>query len=229
MTTDFKTMALNEPLTDVDRLNECRVIYGGVGWPGKGAGFAVVAAMGWEKHFDSHDIWLLAEYESFDTRELVRQCGALDARYKPALWIGDNRNAAADRFINEMASELQNSIRVERFRAERQGPSQRSFYINPTMMLEMNQLYAYVLPHLKRLLDPERRTLFLKDSKTVNYLGAIEENEVSDLTLGEYPAIEALGFAVIEMRNHYPAEAPLATGDASNLAESYAWQKTPFD
>ncbi len=42
--------------------------------------------------------------------------------------------------------------------------------------------------------------MFLKDSKTKDYLGEIEPSEVVTLELGDYPAIEALAFAVIEMR-----------------------------
>ncbi len=44
--------------------------------------------------------------------------------------------------------------------------------------------------------------MFLKDSKTKNYLGEIEPSEVVSLELGDYPAIEALAFAVIEMRKY---------------------------
>lgn len=43
--------------------------------------------------------------------------------------------------------------------------------------------------------------MFLKDSKTKNYLG-IKPNEVVTLELGDYPAVEALAFAVIELREY---------------------------
>ncbi|MCH7555903.1 MAG: hypothetical protein IIB56_00430 [Planctomycetes bacterium] len=42
----------------------------------------------------------------------------------------------------------------------------------------------------------------LKDSKTKNYLGEIEPSEVVTLESGDYPAIEALPFAVIELRKY---------------------------
>jgi len=44
--------------------------------------------------------------------------------------------------------------------------------------------------------------LFLKDSKTKNYLGEIEPSEVVTLELGDCPAVEALAFAVIELRKY---------------------------
>lgn len=224
MIQDIKTTPLNYAHTDLELSNQCKVIYGGVAWPGKQPGFAVIVAMVYEQHLDSHDIYLLEEYESFDTRELVRQCGAMDTRYKPAMRIGDNRNNAADRLINEMADELKSPTKSM--------VTRRSFYVCPTTMTEMNQLYAYMLPKLKRLLEPERRVLFLKDSKVLTYLIAIEESEIADLQFGAYPAIEALAFAVIEMRSHHPATRPDeedSGGDSTNLAESYGWQKTAFD
>ena len=171
MIRDIKTTKLNYPLNDVELTNQCKVVYGGVSWPGNQPGFAVIVAMMYEQHLDSHDIYLLEEYESFDTRELVRQCGAMDARYKPAMWIGDNRNNAADKLINEMTSEL--------YLPASPMVARRSFCVFPTMMTEMNQLYAYMLPHLKKLLDPGRRVLFLKDSKILSYLSAIEESEIA--------------------------------------------------
>jgi len=232
MIQDIKTTKLNYPLSDLELTNQCKVVYGGVAWPGKQPGFAVIIAMMYEKHLDSHDIYLLEEYESFDTRELVRQCGAMDARYKPAMWIGDNRNNAADKLINEMASELQ-SPATPVLPKSRQRPwvARRSFCVFPTMMTEMNQLYSYMLPHLKRLLDPGRRVLYLKDSKVLSYLSAIEESGIADLKFGAYPAIEALAFAVIEMRSHYPAGRPEEenSGDDENdLVDSYS-TRSVFD
>ena len=41
----------------------------------------------------------------------------------------------------------------------------------------------------------------MKDSKVANYFSGIEPGEVVELQFGDYPAIEALAFAVIEMRN----------------------------
>jgi len=69
-------------------------------------------------------------------------------------------------------------------------------------MLNMEQLYPVILPQIKELLNPERRQLFLKDSKVVKYLSAIEKSEMTTLELGNYPTIEAVGITVIEMRTH---------------------------
>ena len=46
-------------------------------------------------------------------------------------------------------------------------------------------------------MDKDRRMLFLKDSIMPKYLSDIERDVISDLKHGDYPAIEALAYAVI--------------------------------
>lgn len=188
----IRTAELGHTFTRLELKNECRAICGGVAWPGKHPGFAVVLGMGDDRHFDGYDVYLLDEFESIDTRELVRQCGVLDLKYEPDTWIGDNRNDAADNFIWEMNSERDNPDDSQ--------IDLRSFSVCPTQILEMAYPYQYILPELKRMLDKEHRQLFLKDSKTVDSLAAIEPQELSALELGEFPAVEALAFAALEMR-----------------------------
>jgi hypothetical protein len=58
----------------------------------------------------------------------------------------------------------------------------------------------------------------LKDSRVRDYLGQIGPDEETELELGEYPAIEALAFAVLEMRNrrrgnHITAQQACALSD----------------
>ena len=175
----------------------CRGIYGGVSWPGKRPGFAVVVGMDPHKHFDSYDICLIAEYESPSIRKVVRQCGVMDYTYEPDRWIGDWKNDSADNFIRELNSE--------------QAHKSQKLSFSLTPMLEMEPLYPYMLDELKRLLDPKRRMLFLKGSKIINYLGEIEADDISTLVLGDYPAIEAICFAVFSMldTNKYKRKRPL--------------------
>ena len=184
----------------------CRAIYGGVAWPGKRPGFAVVVGMDHKFLSDSRDVFLLEEFESCDVRRLVRQCGALDLKYHislhrsysldaPDRWIGDYKHDAASRFIQERNEELQ--------RVHGQNDQGRRFNLDSTPMLDMEKgLYSYILPRIKELMHPERRRLFLKDSRVLNYLSEVEESDLAELELGDYPAIEALAFAVIEMLDH---------------------------
>ena len=170
-------------------MNKCsKAIYGGVSWPGKRPGFAVIVAMDKHRRFESYDVCLLAEYESSSVRELVRQAGGvLDYEYEPKRWIGDWKNDAADKFIREM--------NLERSKQE------TKFSPTLTPMLEMENLYPFMLDELKRLLDEKRRQLFLKDSKILLNLSEIEAEDITDLKLGDYPAIEALCFAVFSMKD----------------------------
>jgi len=168
-----------------------KAVYGGIAWPGKRPGFAAVLAMSHDRHFESYDIYLLDEFESFDTRELVRRCGIFNHKYNPDVWIGDRRNDAGDRFIHEMNDEFE--------LPQRMSVQERQFFLTSTPVLEMEQLYQYILPSIKKLLDPERRQLFLRDSRVLNYLREVELNDITELELGHYPAIEAIAFAVLEM------------------------------
>ncbi|MBL7186303.1 MAG: hypothetical protein ISS70_08245 [Phycisphaerae bacterium] len=169
----------------------CRAVYGGVSWPGKRPGFAVVIAMGSTRHIDNHDVCLLDEFESFDIRELVRQCSVLDFKYLPGQWIGDWKNDAAQQFIQELQSENRTH--------------NRQLNLSWTPMFDMEQFYPYILSEIRMLLAPDYRQLSLGNSKVRGYLSEVEGSEIADLERASYPAIEALAFAVIEMRRRSQA------------------------
>jgi hypothetical protein len=201
---NIRTAPIGHPFTHMELMSQCKAVWAAVAWPGKRPGFAVVVGMDREPHFDSHDVFLLDEYESFDMRQLIHQCGVLSLKYSPDNWVGDHENDAASRFIEEMNAEQQ--------QANRNDPAiyRERFSPNPTTMLEMENLYPYILPQIKDLLNDKRRQLFLKDSKVLSYLSQVEEGEITDLELGAYPAIEALAFAVIELREHIRVEEEVA-------------------
>ena len=195
MDMDLRTTELGRTFTYAELQTHCRAVWGGVSFPGKRAGFAIIAAVLNEKHFDSHDISLLDEYESFDMRKLIRQCGALNFKYRPSLFFGDWKNDAAGHFIDELNED-------NRQKRERDSTiPRRQFELSYTPMLEMENLYSFILPQLKDLLTAERRQLFLKGSKIVGYLSEIEDAQISELAIGSFPAIEALAFSVIELRD----------------------------
>ncbi len=195
-----KDLPLGHPWSKADLKKHFQALCGGVAWPGERPGFAVIVGLGREKHFDSYDTYLLDEYEAVDTRELVRQLGVLDSRYEPVRWIGDPRNDAADRFLQELNAERRNA-------ASGSGPtfpgrSPRPRYVVPihSPLLDMKKPYRYILPDLKRLLDADRRQLFLKTSRVKDYLTGIRPDDVPTLEFGAYPAIEALALVVTAVR-----------------------------
>ncbi len=173
---------------DSKELKECCTgVYGGISWPVKQAGFAVVVAM---KSFETfgrqhHEVCLLDEVESADMWELIERCSGLDLKYDPSEWIGDNENSAADRIMQEMSSDSK----------------LRMFSLTPASTASLDRPYQYMLQSLRRMLREDRRTLFLKESKVIGYLQEIGENAEIELELGEYPAIEALAFA-LEGKGH---------------------------
>jgi hypothetical protein len=205
-------------------LKSCyRQIFGGVVWPGKNPGFAVVIGMGHKKHFGSHDIYLLDEFQSFDIRELVRKCGALNFRYQPAMWIGDDKNDAADRFVREANRESQVKESQKNYWWSSAPQRRRQFYVCPTPILDRDHPYPYIMSELKSLLDEDHRQLFLKDGMTANYLSGIEPEKVSTFEFGKFPAIEALAFAVTEMRHRASWSDNEAT-ENTDIAQSYSYQ-----
>ncbi len=181
---NLRLSKLGHTLTSWQSEFQCTSIFGGVSVPGKNPGFVVVIAMVNEERFGNHDICLLDECESFDLRQLIQKCLEFDLKYAPRMWIGDHKHDAADRFITEMNT-----------------AGKHQFSLTSTAMLRMENLYSYIIPQIKDLLREERRQLYLKNSKIINYLSGIQESEIAELELGDLPAIEALAFAVIEMRD----------------------------
>jgi hypothetical protein len=227
---DWKTVELGHPWSKED-LGRCfKAIFGGIAWPGQRPGFAVVVGLSKEKHFDSYDAYLLDEYESPDTRELVRRCSVLDYKYEPARWIADPDNDAADRFLRELNEERTAKAPQDH------GPGWRLIGSVPdplrllapwrSPLFDEPRPYGYILPELKRLLAEDHRQLFLKNSRVRDSLAAVEPNELATLQLGTYPAIEALGFTVVELRDHGRAldNREPDDDDEMQLAASYVTQ-----
>ena len=210
---DLKKAELGRTFDVKELQNCCRATYGSIAWPGKKPGFAVVLAMSRRKEndSDSHEICLLDECEHSDLRELIVQCRRLDAKWEPELWFGDTNNDAAEEFIYEMNANAN---------AQWFDPAARKFNLVPTCLLypePMQEMYSYILGTLKGLLGERQRRLFLKDGIIKNYLDQIKPDEVAELKRGDYPAIEALGYAVVEMLHlvKHAGHLPSHTGDDS--------------
>jgi hypothetical protein len=167
---------------EIHGLNRCcRAVYGGIGWPSsKNPGFAVVMAMALNEQTAEYEICILDEFESSVYREIITHCEALDSKYEPNMWIADTTNDSAEEIKYEIRDEV-------------------GFYLSETDLVKMNPCYPFFLYVLKELLSPEHRRLFLKNSKSLKYMADIEQGQDAKLQIGEYPAIEALAFAVIEM------------------------------
>ena len=191
---DIKTTKLGRTFTPDELTEHFKAIYGGVAWPGKRPGFAVVLGMGHDKVCGHYSIYLLDEFESMHLLKLIRQCGALDFKYRPSRWIGNPKHGSADRFIQEMNQESQTRPECPE--------EARRFYVSSTWLLEMEPLYPYLPDTIQDLSNENCRQLYLKDSRVLNYLRGIEESEIATLEIGDYPSIEALAFAAIGLRDY---------------------------
>lgn len=159
-----------------------RKIYGALAAPGKGRGFAVI--VGKEK-LAAERVVLLEEIEAGDIRQLVRECAALDYFYHPEVWFGDTDNPTLTDFIREANK-------------DNEAPGDRPFKLRRTKLLDKkNDLFSYILPMLRNLI--ERGHLILKDGMTKTFLSQPQEADLSTIEMGDYPSIEALAFAVLEI------------------------------
>lgn len=162
--------------------NKYKKIYGAMALPGKGKGFAVI--VGRERHA-AERVVLLDEVEAGDIRKLVRDCGAYDYFYSPDVWYGDTDNPTLMSFIREMNKDTE-------------APGDKPFVLRRTKLLDKkNDLFSYILPMLRNLI--ERGHFILKDGMTKTFLSQPQEADLSTIELGDYPSIEALAFAVLEI------------------------------
>ena len=195
---NIKIAPLGYEFTHTELKKQCRAVYGGVAWPGKRPGFVVILAIICPQDSKDWEIYLLDEYESFNMRELIQQCGLMDTKYEPDMWVGDTTNDSAEEFMYEMRDDS-------------------DFYLSETDLTEMEPFYPYVLGKLKELLNPKHRRLFLKNSKLLSYLGEIEPEEVAKLERGDFPALEALIYGTVELIRIVEYESagpfPTHTGD----------------
>ncbi|MHC4521444.1 MAG: hypothetical protein ACYTAS_22865 [Planctomycetota bacterium] len=163
--------------------------YGGIAWPSKEhPGFAVVIGVVEEgrRNRQPREVHVLQECEDWDIRELLQACKVFyrDLRCEPR-WVSNQPNAAAEHILREL---------------NKDGGYGSNFWPGPTTLFadDPNPCpYAYLLPKIKSMLDRDDKRLFLKGSKVSHYLSSIPPDQLAVLEPGAYPAIEALGYAIM--------------------------------
>lgn len=162
--------------------------YGALAVPGKeNPGFAVLIGMDYQDKPGGRDIYVLDEHDSPDLHALLQWCFRIQEQRRPKAWIGDCRHTTIRSFLPGMNEGLNRNEQVD-------------IQLPAVLSQEYQQPYSYMLPYLKDLNKPDHKTLFLGDSQVTQYLNEIGPLEMGILEFGAYPAIEALAFAVIEMR-----------------------------
>lgn len=172
-------------------------IFGGIAIPGpKAAGFAVVIGETLEKGYRNQTKFvLLDEVERWDARELVECAGWFDYRYDCDAWMGDTKDFVLDKFVRWLNEELSTSGQLKKNR-------RRLNITCPGILLSPDGAYRHLVPELNEMLggstrDKDKRRLFLKEnSRLMHYMQQPQVGDAAIVSFGDYPAIDALCFAV---------------------------------
>ena len=214
---DIRTSKLGEHIEYVDMIDATQAIWGGIAWPGgdKGEnkpGYVVIVGACKEQYPGGYELCVLDDYESFDVRELVRQCVAMDLKYwvswrridqsgePEGRWLADEIHDAARTFLSEANAEFRRELRLNKSLTE-----PRKIRLRHTALLEKEYLYDFLLPQLSLWLQPDRKLLYLKDSQVALHLQYFEGEgaiDIAGLKIGYCPAIEALGYVTVELQNY---------------------------
>lgn len=197
---ELRDIPLGYDWTHHDLRNSFADVWGGVAFPGKQPGFAVVAGLCQPMETGNCEVHVLDEVESVNLYDLLRQCRGLAQKYRlafrpaaePFRWIGDSRHTGASQIIYELNQEGE--------RNQRDRPA--SIVIYPTSILDMPQPYSYMLAELRVCMEKEPKQLYLHGSRTEHWLTGILPEDVPHLQFGDYPSAEALAYVTVALREH---------------------------
>lgn len=193
---ELRNLPLDHPWTPKSPREHFAVIYGGVAYPGRRPGHAVVAGLLPPEAKDDFEVHVLSETENEDLGALLRECRGLASRYRlpgmwvkePFRWIGDGKHAGANRLMWKLNDEAQS------------GRGRDQITVESTAIIDTPQPYLSMLTLLREHTEGARKTLYLHGSRVVHAMTEIPRDEVADTKLGEYPSIEAMAFVVDALR-----------------------------
>jgi hypothetical protein len=176
-------------LDDADKKQFADIV-GGVSYPGKRPGFAIIAGLRTIDRGEHCEVYVLDQFESVDLRKLLLWCHAAGSRYNIApdpdrtfRWAGDYKHAAAGRIVGEINDE------------NRSQPHRDLLSICASSLLDSGVgFYAYIPSIIKERREQSHQSLFTRGSTVESYLNSIQSDHPADLRLGDYPAMEALAF-----------------------------------
>jgi hypothetical protein len=186
----------NRPLGHVWDRFELRdffeLVAGGVAYPGKRPGFAVVAGLRPVREEGQYEIHVLDEAESKDLGELLRLCRSLIPKYQTYAdrderfrWYGNGNNTAAQALIREINERTKDAA---------------ALYVSSSPILDMETPYSFIISRLRQYTAEGQKSLFLRGSRTAAHLTDVQPDEMFALPLGSFPAVEALTFVVEGLR-----------------------------
>lgn len=162
-----------------------KTIFGGMAWPGKRPGFIVI--VGELRQPGAVKFVLLDEAEDFDAQVLIKAAAGFDLFYRPERWYTDGENQAALRLVQEVNS------------TDRTVGSRRLRLVPSQLRGLKDQVFTYLYPRLKRMMGEGGSLDISRGAKILGYMAAPQDSDITQVTWGDYPAIEALAFAVFEL------------------------------
>jgi hypothetical protein len=178
----------------VSDLDQYGRIFGGIAWPGLRPGFGVI--LGELKNIDENTgermIHVLSEFESGDIPSLLKTAAAHDSYYFPDKWFGDPGQLAARSFIRALNDELTSRPNIN----ERQKPLNISY----APFVGDESVFELYLTTIHNCLRPDAKILhFGRESVLPGYLMELTHEKVFKGTARDYPAVFALGAALVAL------------------------------
>ncbi|NLT75183.1 MAG: hypothetical protein GXX98_01565 [Planctomycetes bacterium] len=190
----LRTLPLGHAWTPQTLQQHFAAVVGGVAYPGRRPGHAIVVGLCHPRDRDDFEAHVLDESESEDLGALLRACRALGKRYRPAgmglydlfRWIGDGKHVGAREIVYRLNGEPGNEY--------------NRLSIGSTTMLDDPTPYLSIFALLSDLTRPETKRLYLHGSQVQLAMHEIPRDEVAETKLGTAPGIEALGFVIQGLR-----------------------------
>ena len=177
---DIRVQPMKTRPEDVDKTQFADVA-GGVSYPGKRPGFAIIAGLRTIDRGEHCEVYVLDEFESMDLRKLLHWCHATGSRYnidpdpdRSFRWAGDYKHATGGRIVGEINDE------------NRSQPRRDTLSICGSSLLDSGvSFYAYIPPILRERREQAHPSLFTRGSTVENHLNSIQSDHPADRRLGE--------------------------------------------
>lgn len=191
---ELRTLPLDHPWSLETLRENFAAVAGGVAYPGRRPGHAVVAGLCPPRNKDDFEAHVLAEAENRDLGELLRACRALGRQYclagtlrsQPFRWLGDGKHTGGNEILWRLNKETKNTG--------------DHLSIETTTLIDGPQPYLAMFATLSEYVKPDRKRLYLHHSKAALAMNEVPPDEVAGARLGDYPAVEALAFVVDGLR-----------------------------
>ena len=158
----------------------CRIV-GGLAWPGKNPGFAVVIGEDYEKDetLQKRHFRILAEYESQSLSDLIRRSAEFSINFCASPFYGDDKKRWAMDILRK---------------------SRNGLYITAAPFIGDPTAFEGYLLTIRELTHPAQKRLhFGSKSHLPALLAALNPNDIATTAKAafeQHPAVAALGFAV---------------------------------